>query len=223
MDDARVRTAGWSYRDWVGPVYPEGLPGVEQLSFYAQRLATVEVNSTFYRTPARRVVDGWVERTRDEPAFEFTLKAPKKLTQDALAKAPPAGCARLAREWREAVVEPIAEAGKTGALLLQLSPGVLHNRDSIERLDAALGPLHDFAIAVEPRNRTWLDPGGGGLREDALQLLDAHDAALVMVDGPSTPCWSKGTRRTHTCASTGATPTCGSAATRSTATRRTRA
>ena len=184
---ALVGTSGWSYKDWEGIVYPDGLPRAEQLPFFAQRLSTVEVNTTFYRTPPRKLVEGWIERTRDAPRFEFTVKGPKDLTQAAMAKASPQECARLAREWVDAVPRLLADAERLGAVFLQLSPGVLHDRPSLDRLERTLEALQEFPVAVELRNKTWLEPDRQRVQEDALQTLDAYDAALVAVDGPSWP------------------------------------
>ena len=179
-------TSGWSYDDWVGPVYPEGLPPQDRLRHYAERFPTVEVNTTFYRTPPPAMVRGWVRRTEGVPRFELTLKAPKLLTQDALAKRDAGTCAQLAAEWADLVARPLSDAGRLGALFLQLSPGVLHNERSLERIAATLAALEQYPVAVELRNKTWLDDEGR-VREDAIELLDAHDAALVAVDGPSFP------------------------------------
>lgn len=43
-----IGTSGWVYRHWLGPFYPKGTKGREQLGFYAERFDTVEVNGTFY-------------------------------------------------------------------------------------------------------------------------------------------------------------------------------
>lgn len=39
-----VGTSGFSYDDWVGPVYPEGTPRQDFLSQYAARFPFVELN-----------------------------------------------------------------------------------------------------------------------------------------------------------------------------------
>lgn len=183
-----VGTSGWYYKDWQGVVYPPGLAEAERLPFFAERMPTVEVNVTFYRTPSEKVVRGWVEKTKDVPRFEFSVKAPRDLTQDAMAKGTPDECARLAEAWLRAVVQPLSEAERLGAILLQLSPGVLHNRHSLARLERTLEALRGHPVAVEFRNATWLEgEARDRLRADARALLDAHDAALVAVDGPSWP------------------------------------
>lgn len=56
------------------------LNGILQL--YSDRLATVEVNSTFYVIPDRQTVERWA---KDTPAnFKFCPKFPKQLTHNGL-------------------------------------------------------------------------------------------------------------------------------------------
>ena len=72
MHPVRVGTRGWSYREWTGPFYPSGLPANEQLPYLAQQFPVVAVDATFYRSPSRRMVEGWRDRT--PPGFGFSLK-----------------------------------------------------------------------------------------------------------------------------------------------------
>ncbi|MGH7480284.1 MAG: DUF72 domain-containing protein, partial [Candidatus Methylomirabilales bacterium] len=44
----RVGTSGYNYPEWRGSFYPEKFPTAKMLSYYAQRLSTVEINYTFY-------------------------------------------------------------------------------------------------------------------------------------------------------------------------------
>src|SRR5204863_5087054 len=49
----RVGTAGWSYQDWNGVVYPRPRPrGFDPLVMMSELFDTIEINATFYRTPA---------------------------------------------------------------------------------------------------------------------------------------------------------------------------
>ncbi len=41
-----IGTAGYSYPDWIGPVYPEGIKKGEMLEYYAREFAFTEINST---------------------------------------------------------------------------------------------------------------------------------------------------------------------------------
>ena len=76
-----VGTSGYNYPEWRGSFYPEKFPTTKMLPYYAQRLATVEINYTFYRSPKPEILAGWSAQT--PPGFRFTLKAPKRITHDA--------------------------------------------------------------------------------------------------------------------------------------------
>jgi len=178
---ARVGCSGWSYDDWVGRVYPRALEPGDWLAFYARAFSTVEVNSTFYRTPPRGIVAGWIEKARDVPGFELSVKAPQSLTQDLLAEGTVEQVARAATAWRLLVADRLRDAGRLGAVLLQLAPQVRDDDATRGRLDAALRALDGLPVAVEFRHTSWVGA------QDALALLDAHDAALVLVDGPGFP------------------------------------
>jgi uncharacterized protein YecE (DUF72 family) len=49
-------TQGFAFDDWVGPFYPPGTAKADYLARYAERFATVEIDSTFYGTPRSGVV-----------------------------------------------------------------------------------------------------------------------------------------------------------------------
>ena len=71
-------TSGWSYPAWKGSFYPRDLPATRFLEHYASRLATVEVNATFYRMPLARTLALW--RAQAPAGFVFALKAPQRIT-----------------------------------------------------------------------------------------------------------------------------------------------
>lgn len=182
----QVGTSGWSYDDWEGHVYPKTVAPSDRLAFYAERFPTVEVDSTYYRDPAPGVVKGWIEKTRALPSFELSVKAPKALTHEALVDAPLGEVERVASAWRALVADPLAEARRLGAILLQLSPALVRHGGSLDRLDVALAALRPHRCAVEFRNRTWHDERPG-LDPDTLALLASHGACAVVVDGPPFP------------------------------------
>ena len=63
-----------------GTFYSKELPERDYLSFYATRLDTVEVNSTFYRTPVLTTLQGWYSKT--PKGFLFAAKVPQKITHE---------------------------------------------------------------------------------------------------------------------------------------------
>lgn len=78
MHPISIGTCGWSYKDWSGVFYPESLAAADYLAYYAVRFKVVEVDSTFYRSPTPKMVEGWREKTPD--GFGFSLKVPQVIT-----------------------------------------------------------------------------------------------------------------------------------------------
>jgi len=69
-----VGTSGFSYRSWCGGFYPDGAKPEEFLRLYAERLPSVELNTTGYRLPAEGNFLRWAEQT--PPGFRFAVKLP---------------------------------------------------------------------------------------------------------------------------------------------------
>ncbi|MDE2263596.1 MAG: DUF72 domain-containing protein [Gammaproteobacteria bacterium] len=109
-----VGTSGYNYPEWRGSFYPEKLATARMLAYYAERLATVEINYTFYRSPKPDILAGWSRQT--PPGFRFTLKAPKRITHDARLR----DCAQSLRYFLEGpqfarlLLEALGGAGVTG-------------------------------------------------------------------------------------------------------------
>jgi uncharacterized protein YecE (DUF72 family) len=78
---AEIRTGGssWTSESWWGRVYPRSVPPAGRLGVYAQLYDCVEVDSTYYALPNRRMVESWRLRTPDR--FLFTLKLPRELME----------------------------------------------------------------------------------------------------------------------------------------------
>ena len=168
--EVRIGCSGWQYRDWRGPVYPEGCPQARWLSVYAERFDTVEVNSTFYRLASRDAVARWVQQTPD--AFVFTLKASRFLTHMKRLTDMAQGVERFYER-----IEPIVHSPKLGPVLWQLPESFKRDDD---RLAAALAALPPGRHAFELRHPSWF-------AEPVYDLLRAHDVALAIGDDPRRP------------------------------------
>jgi uncharacterized protein YecE (DUF72 family) len=198
----RIGTAGWSYPSgrgtWNGVFYPAGrstragADRFDELRFYAAHFDTVEVNSTFYGQPRAEITRGWADRT--PPGFEFSVKLYQKFTHPKMFRAaaqrtaPGAGGALLdllAQVTRHDIddfrrgIEPLADAGKIGALLAQFPPSFTSTPETGEYVAHLLHALHDYPVAVELRHSSWSDA-----LPDTLALLNAAGAALVQIDEP---------------------------------------
>ena len=71
----QVGTSGWSYPSWRPGFYPEGTRPEEFLRFYAQRFATVELNTTGYRIPGEDQFRKWAEQVPQGFTFAPKLNA----------------------------------------------------------------------------------------------------------------------------------------------------
>ena len=48
-------TSSWSWPDWRGILYSEGCKGKDFIREYARKLPTVEIDSSFYRSPSAAI------------------------------------------------------------------------------------------------------------------------------------------------------------------------
>jgi uncharacterized protein YecE (DUF72 family) len=169
----RIGTSGWQYGHWRTTFYPHDVPKARWLEYYAERFATVESNSAFYRLPERRVFGDWAERTPTD--FEMAVKASRYLTH-----------IRRLREPEEAVrrlVERLEGLGhKCGPVLLQLPPNLTVDCDSLDRTLRAFPAA--ARVAVEPRHPSWFD-------DSVRRLLEQRGAAWCLTDtaGRKPPLW----------------------------------
>ncbi len=49
----RIGTSAFTAAGWEGSFYPPGMQPRDFLTYYATKFDTVEIDSTFYRTPSR--------------------------------------------------------------------------------------------------------------------------------------------------------------------------
>ena len=142
-----IGPAGWSYRDWVGPVYPKGRR-IDQLRMIAKYFDTIELNSSFYRIPRGSLVESWVERLGDRTGFRFTIKAWQRFTHERTA-------GRETFNDFIAPFQPLVERDMIGAFLLQFPWSFRNtpaNRGYLERIAEW---FHVFPTAVELRHGSW--------------------------------------------------------------------
>jgi len=71
----RIGIGGWTFEPWRGTFYPKGLPHAKELGYASERLTSIEVNGTFYRTQTPATFRKWASEV---PAgFVFALKGPR--------------------------------------------------------------------------------------------------------------------------------------------------
>jgi len=202
MGEVRVGTSGWNYPSgkgtWNGLFYPKtrskraGTDRFDELRFYAGYFDTVEVNTTFYGQPKADITRTWADRTPS--GFDFSLKLYQKFThpkmfREAALKTAPGSEGALLDLLAEVTqsdiddfrtgIDPLASAGKLGALLAQFPPSFKDSPQTRDYLGQLLRAFADYPVAVELRHRSWSDEIGA-----TLSLLNSFGAAWVQIDEP---------------------------------------
>jgi len=154
-------TSGFSYPEWCGRFYPEALPGAQMLRYYATRLATVEINNTFYRMPNQDTVAGWRDEVPD--SFCFAVKASRRITHQKKLMAVSDDVAHLF-----AVVDVLGQ--KLGPVLFQTPPFLKKDLAVLRDFLAALPAGRKSAM--EFRHPSWFS-------DDVYSTLSEANVALV--------------------------------------------
>jgi len=170
--EIRVGTSAFTAAGWEGTFYPAGTQPRDFLTYCATKFNTVEVDSTFYRTPARCTVTGWANKT--PPGFVFALKVPQVITREKRLE----DCDEEFKTFID-TAEGLGKE-KLGPMLLQFP---YFNRTKFKTGAEFLARLRPFLkklpnghqFALEIRNKNWLD-------EKFTEILREHNVALAVID-----------------------------------------
>ncbi|MDR7418295.1 MAG: DUF72 domain-containing protein [Armatimonadota bacterium] len=158
-----VGTSGFSYPEWRGDFYPEGLPADRMLHYYSRALPSVEINNTFYRFPGATQAAHWREAT--PRGFRFSIKGHRLITH-----------IKRLRDVGDAVrtqIERVQDLGdRQGALLFQLPTSI---RRDVPLLKDFLYAFPTLPLAIEFRHASWY-------HDEVYQALAEHHATLVIME-----------------------------------------
>lgn len=162
-------TSGFSYPEWRGPFYPADLADARLLPYYAARLRSVEINTTFHRMPRAEMLARWAERV---PAtFRFVLKAPQQITHGSGL----GGAAEAVEHlWRTAT----SLGRNLGPFLFQLPPTLPADAAALRRFLRELP--EGSQAAFEFRHPSWHQPA-------VLDALRDAGCAWCGADGDPSP------------------------------------
>jgi uncharacterized protein YecE (DUF72 family) len=198
-----VGTAGWTDKSLIdsGWYPPDATTPEQRLRYYARQFPLVEVDSAYYALPAEQTAAAWAART---PAgFTFNVKAFSLFTQhptpiralpaDLREAAGKSGKPRVylkdvdpevaGQAWDRflAALEPLRQAGKLGAILLQFPPWFPISRSGKQYIAECADRVAPRRACVEFRNHTWMTPDN---QKETLDFLAAHRLPYVCVDMP---------------------------------------
>src|SRR5580704_10181732 len=203
MGQVQVGTASWTDRTLLesGWYPPEADTPERRLRYYARQFGLVEVDATYYALPAEQTAAAWAART---PAgFVFNVKACSLFTQhptrvaalpaDLRPAADKTGKERVYlkdldpavtdQAWERflSALEPLRQAGKLGAILLQFPFWFPIGRSRKEYIVACAEKAAPRRVCVEFRNPTWMTPDN---QAETLDFLASHRLPYVGVDMP---------------------------------------
>ncbi|MGB9071048.1 MAG: DUF72 domain-containing protein [Terriglobales bacterium] len=162
----RIGTAGWSYKDWDGILYPPEVTRkkVHPVEFLARFFDVIEINTSFYGHIRPEIGRLWCRKAAAvNPYFLFTAKLHRSFTHSPLAVMEPTSAAsirpndedeKLAREG----LESLAVEGKLGALLIQFPVSFKNTSLNREYLEQLLRQFIEYPRVVEVRHESWNQP-----------------------------------------------------------------
>jgi uncharacterized protein YecE (DUF72 family) len=160
-----VGTAGFSYKDWEGTVYPPGLKKKKHpLEFLAQYFDCCEINTSFYGHIQPKIGKQWCELVANaNPNFEFTAKLFRSFTHAPGAVLQSTSAATLnpldADETKaKEGLDSIAARNKLGALLIQFPISFKNTDENREYLQKLIERFREYPLVVESRHATWDNP-----------------------------------------------------------------
>ena len=165
----QLGTSGWSYSEWKGRFYPEGLSQKKWLPFYAEHFSTVEINMTFYRLPKPDTLMGWLDKTPSD--FMFTLKANRQITHYKKLK-------DVKSDLRYFYILADSLQDRLGCILFQLPPSLTLDLDLLKSFLSILSSSHKNVI--EFRHESWFT-------ERIYDLLREHKVTFCVVSSPKLP------------------------------------
>lgn len=170
MERILIGTSGYSYTEWVGPVYPEGTKPEMFLQRYSTLFPTVELNFSYYRMPTP---DQMRNMLAQGPSLLFSIKAHESLTHTV----DPSTWRSAAAEF-SAAATVLQEAGALGAVLLQFPYSFHYDPDRRRYLGSLVERLGAFPLAAEFRNGQWYN-------NRTLDALRERRVSLVSLDLPA--------------------------------------
>lgn len=167
-----VGTAGWSYEDWEGIVYPpvKG-QGFHPLEYLARFIDIVEINSTFYRPATPSMAYSWLRRVQAYADFLFTVKLLQMFTHQRQA------FTMKDVDYFKKGIEPLAIRQRLAAILIQFPWSFINTAENREYLEKLFSLFADFPLALEVRHSSWDRP-------DFYEFLKESRVAFCNIDQP---------------------------------------
>lgn len=164
-----IGTSGYSYKDWVGPVYPDGTAPKDYLKVYQSLFNFTELNFSYYKFPSAATLERLAHSTED--GFMFAIKAHRSITHEITSS-----YSDDIKRFIESV-KPLQYYSKLAAIVVQFPYSFHYTPKRRKYLQNLCTLFADLPLAVEFRNSEWQ-------KESVYQGLRDFNAALVNTDMP---------------------------------------
>lgn len=168
----KIGTSGYSYKDWIGPFYPEGTKSHQMLAYYACFFDTVELNFTYYTLPSAENLNKMV--VNSDGKVEFVVKSHQSITH------------QRDSNWKSQIdafysaLGPLFDSQTLGSILYQFPYSFQLNRENglfLLELRDVIASFPPHRVAIEFRHRSWL-------HERVFNFLEESAWAFCCVDEP---------------------------------------
>lgn len=166
MGAVLVGTAGWSYKDWDGVVYPPGLKRRQHpVEYLARFVDCIEINSSFYGHIRPEVAKLWCRKAAAaNPQFQFTAKLNKAFTHSPIAVVQPTSSETIRanaedEQLAKQGLDVLAAEGKLGALLVQFPVSFKNTNENRDWVEAVIQKFKQYPLVVEVRHSSWNNEG----------------------------------------------------------------
>lgn len=162
-----VGVAGWNYPEWRGLLENEGAERSRSELFHlATWFNLVEINSTYYHPSETKTVKAWLAEIGEGRGFLFTARLWNKFVRER--------ALLLQNDIRlmKAALAPLQEAGKLGAVLVQVMPSMRYSESNELWLLGLVNLFAEFPLFVENLHGSWA-------KSDTLLRLQDRGVGLV--------------------------------------------
>src|ERR1035437_10080694 len=179
-----VGTAGWSYKDWEGVVYPAQIKkSLHPVEYLARYLDVIEINTSFYGHIKPEWGKLWCRKSHAvNSEFMFTAKLNKAFTHSPIAFVESTSSEtivasaedeRLAKDG----LDSIAAEDMLGAVLAQFPISFKNTNPNRDYLETVIEKFKQYPLVVEVRHNSWTNQG-------TLRYFAQKGVAFCNIDQP---------------------------------------
>ncbi len=179
-----VGTAGWSYKDWEGIVYPAQMKKSQHpVEYMARYFDMLEINTSFYGHIKPEWGKLWCRNARRvNPDFVFTAKLNRAFTHSPIAVVESTSADTIRgnandESLAKVGLDSIAEENMLGAVLMQFPISFKNTNPNRDYLDALLNKFAQYPLVIEVRHNSWTNEG-------TLRYFAQKGVAFCNIDQP---------------------------------------